>query len=586
MLQALIYIRVEQCAQKDDTNTRNRVFYINSATSIDIKKSAEYISQSAKIVLPKRIIGNTYGVLNSRERGIEVTDKGSIIWGDEIKNPLRAAGNQLNRETGDEFVKNLDDAENNPLFMTGDMITVWTGYMIDDGAGDGSPFSKIKLYQQFVGYISIVNAANDIELICEDFMWYFKQLRLTNRHYTVDAKKDPREVGYDGLSHYVLDTLTRNPGTPNSLRVTSTKALSNKPAQYPITTINGMLLDALNNSINSNELEKKGIFPLIWRRGKDKKGEERKIPVICIDDNPVYKMENITVDTNASFFGFLELIKTNYGQSVYIWQQSLTYNWGISGFDRKWSGINNIPISKDSITDRLYPWIANYINFGWSRYVPDSIYTPQNYKFYLSGEDCYIIDHNLFWRRKEDYPTGAIVKAKNMFNVKDDGSVHTEGDPANTAQKTANGKNKLKQFTKSVHVGYFGGYSYTYLFNANVRFSRDGYVDGDPRSKFASSAKKNKDGLTDYEQMVKFGNEQLNKISYTGYTGSFVTLGYPFINIGDTVELVDPDYSERAGYYKVKAVDYHVGTGIGLQQEVHLGEQVNGPGGNVIFTNK
>ncbi|MBK8679072.1 MAG: hypothetical protein IPN25_10480 [Sphingobacteriales bacterium] len=41
---------------------------------------------------------------------------------------------------------------------------------------------------------------------------------------------------------------------------------------------------------------------------------------------------------------------------------------------------------------------------------------------------------------------------------------------------------------------------------------------------------------------------------YSGYEGSITTFGEPFVTIADNVSLIDNEYPERAGSYKVKAV--------------------------------
>ncbi|HMS52606.1 MAG: hypothetical protein IT272_11315 [Chitinophagales bacterium] len=54
--------------------------------------------------------------------------------------------------------------------------------------------------------------------------------------------------------------------------------------------------------------------------------------------------------------------------------------------------------------------------------------------------------------------------------------------------------------------------------------------------------------------LEKQANILYNKYMYSGYEGSITTFGEPFVTIADNVSLIDNEYPERAGSYKVKAV--------------------------------
>ncbi len=61
-------------------------------------------------------------------------------------------------------------------------------------------------------------------------------------------------------------------------------------------------------------------------------------------------------------------------------------------------------------------------------------------------------------------------------------------------------------------------------------------------------------GIADKAGLKMIANERQLKENYDGYEGSITTFGEPFVTIADNVSLIDNEYPERAGSYKVKAV--------------------------------
>ena len=71
----------------------------------------------------------------------------------------------------------------------------------------------------------------------------------------------------------------------------------------------------------------------------------------------------------------------------------------------------------------------------------------------------------------------------------------------------------------------------------------------------------------------KFGKEQLAKLKYTGYKGSFVTFGEPYVTHGDIVKLTSKKMPERNGNYLVKSVKRSWGME-GSRQEIEIEAKV------------
>jgi hypothetical protein len=69
--------------------------------------------------------------------------------------------------------------------------------------------------------------------------------------------------------------------------------------------------------------------------------------------------------------------------------------------------------------------------------------------------------------------------------------------------------------------------------------------------------------------LTEFANLKLDTIKYTGYTGSFTTLGEPFMRHGDAAKLVSTKLPERNGKYQISAIKRTFGMG-GYKQEIEL----------------
>lgn len=71
----------------------------------------------------------------------------------------------------------------------------------------------------------------------------------------------------------------------------------------------------------------------------------------------------------------------------------------------------------------------------------------------------------------------------------------------------------------------------------------------------------------------KFGREQLDKLKYTGYKGSFMTFGEPYVTHGDVVKMTSKKMPERDGNYLVKEVKRTLGIN-GSRQEIFIEQKV------------
>ena len=75
----------------------------------------------------------------------------------------------------------------------------------------------------------------------------------------------------------------------------------------------------------------------------------------------------------------------------------------------------------------------------------------------------------------------------------------------------------------------------------------------------------------DKTDLTKYANEKIERLKYTGFSGSFKTFGEPSVTKGDVATIIDPDYSdERNGSYLIKSVTKTFGVSIGYKQVINI----------------
>lgn len=563
-MQAIGVVRIEQGTSTTDPMPRDKIFYINMLIEAEINKSTDSLIQTARIVVPKRFLDNTYATFSNNgypfganPRGIWIQDDGYFDFVEQAQQVETSVNTiNYNNPVSSNFVTNIDNltSTGGPVFRRGDVITLWMGYYVDDPLNKSNG-NNIKLTQAFRGYIAAVNATDQVELLCEDFMWYLKQLRIQNRHYNTNADLPGNDVDadYAGISNQVIQI---SQGNDNN-RLTKLTTINDSATSYPITKINGMIFDSIKNSTNDYELGNKGFFPLIWKLGPQPEiingqpnpnysnGPVPK-PYLCFSSNPEYSLGNVTLNQNSTMFNFFEFLKNDFNQNTYITQLSAAYTWGLNK--------NGIPYYHDPVRDidSTEPAVGNYVNLGFTRYPPGDIYTPQVYPFTLNGPDCLVMNANLTYKRSEDFLCGAIVKSWKMAKAIDTTSGVSSTGPIKY-KTNSNGDTVQKVVNYNIHVGDYGGFSFTYFYYKDIA------LDANNVPTPASAA-----------AMQKYGEEQLAKVHYTGYYGSITILGYPFVNTGDYVFIDDPLYPERNGGYRIKQVIYRYNNSSALTQELFL----------------
>lgn len=71
-------------------------------------------------------------------------------------------------------------------------------------------------------------------------------------------------------------------------------------------------------------------------------------------------------------------------------------------------------------------------------------------------------------------------------------------------------------------------------------------------------------------QLASLANEQLSKLTYEGFRGSFTTFLEPLVKHGDAIDIIDPIIPDRSGTYLVRKVVTKFGVEIGGRQIITL----------------
>lgn len=76
--------------------------------------------------------------------------------------------------------------------------------------------------------------------------------------------------------------------------------------------------------------------------------------------------------------------------------------------------------------------------------------------------------------------------------------------------------------------------------------------------------------ITSESELKRLANEEIQKYKYTGYDGSIVTFGLPYVEKGCSIELRDANYPQRQGTYYAESVNVSFGKQ-GFRRTIELG---------------
>jgi hypothetical protein len=177
----------------------------------------------------------------------------------------------------------------------------------------------------------------------------------------------------------------------------------------------------------------------------------------------------------------------------------------------------------------------NELRCGYIVYYPEDIKT-SNFKFQYN-----IISDDLLYKRKDDIIIGVEAKAYKMTA---------------TSKNNKDGTTKFK----TEQISYFGYFKNNELQIVPVE-QKPKTFDGEIRTINLKEMPLN--------QVKDYVTKELNRVTFDGWRGKFVTFGLPLVKHGDVVQLIDEVIPERTGQFLVKGVQTNFGVN-GFRQEISL----------------
>ncbi len=557
MLQSKSVINIYQGVNFNDTLDSSKQTYqvlkFTDFNNIEVNSSWDCLEQTAKVVIPRKI----------RRVWGDILDINYVPTGTDILNDLTdpyysfigynsALAESLGLSGSNFTPGGATYYRTNPLIRVGDVITIQLGYIIRnnnteldtigfyttplfpggmDTLRGGGNFNGLFVNDAneiqatpdrngdgsdmiFYGYITGLNIGIDgnITIDCEDFMWYLKKARIPSKLYQSNDKK--AGALYASINDIKGDFFTN-------------------PKGY---SINSILYDMVGNDPNTNNVldivsndnpvasnTKSGIqnlsklpIPINVDSKSDKtiNGQTLYIPNINIYNNIDTIIGDVDI-SNATVYTFLKKLKEEYEIPSF--------------FLRDTSGLPALYCSTFVYDNRVEQRQNNFSQFQFG---------------------TNIIDSNLEWKDNSTINAGAIIKSIYL-----QGLTASNNDPIITRRNPV--KQKKKAFDIPVAVGDPNGPQYTFFYTTS------------------NSTIVNSDRKTIEAAMRKWGEQQLNKVAYTGYYGTFTTFLYPYVSWGDIIYISDPNIPERQGYYFVKRVITRANFDEGCIQEITLDFKLN-----------
>lgn len=205
-------------------------------------------------------------------------------------------------------------------------------------------------------------------------------------------------------------------------------------------------------------------------------------------------------------------------------------------------------------------FIGNELRFGFPIYNESTA----NNQYVFEFRNNILDDADLEYMNKDDIQLSAVVNCKVI---------------SKTGSKTSYGSDRTKIEKLSILVYWdVQSQSFKYL----TRSKSEKFPDNETgeRRTFIYPVDPNSSIPTESE-LFDFGSKQLEKYFYSGFRGSFLTFGFPFINWGDNITIIDPILKDRSGVYKVKKVIRTGGNG--TNQEIFLDYKLNIPVKQELF---
>ena len=238
------------------------------------------------------------------------------------------------------------------------------------------------------------------------------------------------------------------------------------------------------------------------------------------------------------------LAKDQYNIPLTVGKQAkITLDFSLGGFFTKNESVAQVlaRIKKDYRLNSFFR--GNELRVGFPIYLREDANTANHFVFQQN-----IISDNLEYKRKDDVVLSAVVRSQ-----------YTE----ETGAITKDGKPKTKKERLEILVYQDPTKPNGFWYKEKVKGETLPPAEQGERYDFPVF------DVTDTHKMYLLGAAKLQQYYYTGFKGSFVTFGLPYVKWGDIITLTDNLYPDRNGRYLVKKVGYKGGVD-GFRQEIHL----------------
>lgn len=589
-------------------NFKPYVLQFYNIVSAEVNSSWDNITQTAKIVLPRRLkrIGYSnytfedYGNLDSSIFTSNIENK---IYG----NPQSTATSFSNRGLLKQYldltqtsVRSLISTDPNcnggkiyngitrvnPLITKGDIIVIQLGYIIKDrknnivfktidGGNTGFPNSlesvnlpnNLKKYPssgtsfnaknrlqpynrgfQFKGYISktSINNEGNIVLDCEDYMYLYNRARLHNKTFTPGSLITTP----GGDEKYTLNNMLYS----FAVRFDPLYGVQN-------TQLTGNIISDIPITAKPSTLPRPCIQPTEDDGAPIRFDNPYATYGAHIENNVDAEIGKIVVGKNATVGDVFRVLKEDYLFPIFFRPNSDVlvvgpfvyndFNEGIVPALGTASANDGYSIYTGANSGNVGQEEFTFIMGQWNQASETTLMKGGFLKNAVNGSyknTQNIISSNLEFRYTGDVFVGATVKSIYKTNL-----TTPSGDIVNTKDKRA----KTEPVEYSVHVGDYGGMDYCFMYLAT-------------NQKDISSTGGTLDVNKLGEQMKAFGRMKLSHLNYEGFYGDFTISGYPYVQFSDIVNIVDFTFPERSGRYYVKKVIYKADQQSGLTQQIFL----------------
>ena len=170
---------------------------------------------------------------------------------------------------------------------------------------------------------------------------------------------------------------------------------------------------------------------------------------------------------------------------------------------------------------------GNELRLGLSPYIASEAVTTNVFAFQQN-----IISDQLDFQRKDDIKLSAVCQSINTVSA--------------GYNKKGEEKTKKERLTVLVYTDSSGNFQHIVKKKGEELPAN---TEGERRTLFFPN-------ISDVTTMVNLGIAELKKYYYTGFKGKFTTFAYPFVKLGDHIQIIDHIMPDRSGKYVVRGVEY------------------------------